>query len=267
MASQKRLQIEWKKVNPMIDPMDSLVLGPVELPSEEEMKASAAKRWDMAADVTIDQWPEEITALSVPSILIPIDTAEMKDIYDPDNPNWVAAMDKYSKLIDEAIGWEPHFVRLSTRSPKDVAYPGLPITMSGKQAMDWISNSERCMDDLWMAHMAGKPIFIALRKLYRAPPGGEFRCFAKDGKLIAVSRYDYHQEAQINYKGWEIFKQLSDWYDEKIAMHYPTVVFDVELGAYDHEGPLLIEANPYGLSHPCLFEGYDDIENNGGFRA
>lgn len=267
MDSRSEIQIEMEKVTPMIDPMDPLVLGPIDLPSEEEMREIHTKRWDAAGHATIDQWPAEIADLSVPSILIPVDTEEMKDIYDPNSERWVSAMDKYATLIDEAIGWESHFVRFSTRSPKDAAYPGLPITMSGKQAMDWISNSERCMDDLYMAHMAKKPIYIALRKLYHAAPGGEFRCFAKDGKLIAVTRYDYQDPAKCEYDGDAIMEQLSAWFEEKIAPHYPTIVFDVELGAYDHEGPLLIEVNPYGLSHPCLFEGYDEIETKGGFRA
>ena len=237
-------------------------------PSDEEMHGHMLARWKRQEAEAIDNWPEAIHALSVETSLIPIDTDEIKAIYEPGGPGWKPAMDRYATLIDEITGWERHFIRLSTRSPKDATLNAPTITLSGKQAMDWISNSERCMDDIYMAHMARQPIHIAVRKLYHAPPGGEFRCFAREGRLIAVSRYDYHQPAQIEYPGESIFGQLAEWYEEHIGPHYRTVVFDVELGSYEREGqPLLIELNPYGLSDPCLFGSYQAVEDEGGFRA
>ena len=253
----------------MKDPFDPSVIGPISVPTEDELRPHMLERWESQAKEAIDQWPEEIAALSVKTHLIPIDTNEIKEIYDnPESEAWLSAMNRYAALIDEKTGWNRHFIKLSTRSPKDATMNAPTITLSGKQAMDWISNSERCLDDIYMAHIAKKPIYIAVREIYHAAPGGEFRCFAKDGKLIAVSRYDYHKEAQIEYPADKIFQQLSDWYEENIAAHYQTVVFDVELGCYDRDGqPLLIELNPYGLSDPCLFRSYEAIEQEGGFRA
>ena len=223
------------------DPFDPSVIGPVSIPTEDEMHPHMLAHWEQQAHAAIDNWPEEIAALSVNTHLIPIDTSEIKAIYDPDSEGWVSAMNRYAALIDEKTGWQRHFIRLSTRSPKDATMNEPPITLSGKQAMDWISNSERCMDDIYMAHMARKPIHIAVRELYHAPPGGEFRCFAKEGHLIAVSRYDYREPARIEYPGEKIFGQLSDWYDRHIAPHYDEIVFDVEMGSYESEGePLLL---------------------------
>jgi len=89
--------------------------------------------------------------------------------------------------------------------------------------------------------------------------------------MIAVSRYDYGNEALGKYDGDAIFSQLSAWYEEHIAAHYQTIVFDVELGSYGEYGkqnePLLIEVNPYGLSDPCLFKNYEAVESEGGFRS
>lgn len=241
------------------------------MPSPEEAQANMERVWNRAAHAAIDQWPDEIAALSVPTILIPLDLEDITDIFEYHKEGWDKIMQKYADLIDKAIGWEPHFIRLSTRSPKDVTQTYPTITCSGKQAMDWISNSMRCMDDICIASGAKKPIFIALRKVYQSHPGGEFRCFAKDGKMIAVSRYDYDNEALGEYDGDAIFSQLSAWYEEHIAPHYQTIVFDVELFSYGENGkqnePLLIEVNPYGLSDPCLFKNYDVIESEGGFRA
>lgn len=56
----------------------------------------------------------------------------------------------------------------------------------------------------------------------------------------------------------------ADFYETNLAQHYPTVVFDLAPG---QTGPLLIELNPYGLSDPCCFGSYENIENIGGFAA
>ena len=133
--------------------------------------------------------------------------------------------------------------------------------------MDWIAQSERCMDDIVVARIAQKPIYIALRKRYHAPPAGEFRAYAKGGKLLAVSRYDYHEPAKVDYSQIDIMGIVEAFHRDVIAQAYDDVVFDLELGAYGHEGPLLIEVNPYGLSDPCLFGSYEAIEQEGGFRA
>lgn len=246
---------------------DNTSFGLAVNPTDDDLRPVMESRWAAGAPYAIDQWPAIIAAASVPTKLIPIDTSEIDAIFDNDDPRSISLLQKYADLIDEAIGWEPHFIRLSTRSPKDAAFPGLPITLSGKEAMDWICNSERCMDDLSVAKIARKPIFIALRKLYHAAPGGEFRAYAKGGTLLAISRYDYHEPARTNYDEKAITAVVETFYRDVIAPAYDDVVFDLQLGAYGHEGPLLIEVNPYGLSDPCLFGSYEAIEQEGGFRA
>lgn len=244
------------------------------LPTDEEMYEPMLARWNDQAMATIDSWPEDVAALSVPTTLIPLDLDDGMVIYEPSDPRWEEVMDKYAAKIDAVTGWDRHFIRLSTRSPKDSAPDALPITMAGKQAMDWIINSERCMDDIAMAKFARKPIFIAVRETYVAPKGGEFRCFAKDGKLIAMSRY-IQDDVVGNYGDFDLFGHAREFYETHLAKHYDTIVFDLQFGAQlrgadgcfaNHAGPLLIELNPYGLSHPCLFEGYDEIETEGGLR-
>ena len=245
------------------------------IPTDEEMHEIMLPRWNDQAMATIDSWPEEAAALSVQTPLIPIDHDDINVIYEPRDPRWEDVMNKYAAAIDAITGWEPHFIRLSTRSPKDSAPDALPITMAGKQAMDWISHSERCMDDMAMAKWAKKPIYIAVRAAYSAPKGGEFRCFAKDGELIAMSRY-IQDDVVADYGDFDLLGHARDFYETHLAKHYDTIVFDLQFGASvqnadgrfeECEGPLLVELNPYGLSHPCLFEGYDEIENEGGLRV
>lgn len=251
---------------PMNDPM-TIPPFVLEVPSDEEMRAIMEPRWAAAAPYAIDQWPAAIAAASVETTLIPIDTSEIEVIFEPEDPRFRSVMQKYADLIDAVVGWEPHFIRLSTRSPKDAASPGLPITHSGKQAMCWIASSMRCMDDLSVAKFAQKPIYIALRKQYHARPGGEFRAYAKGGNLLAISRYDYHDPAKIAYDEQAITAMVQKFHREVIAPAYADAVFDLELGVYNRKEPLLIEVNPYGLSDPCLFRSYEAIENEGGFRS
>ena len=245
------------------------------LPTDDEMHEMMLPRWNDQAMATIDSWPASVAALSVPTTLIPIDLETADAIYEPTHPRWREIMDGYAAAIDAVTGWDRHFIRLSTRSPKDAAPDALPITMSGKQAMDWIANSERCMDDIAMAKWAKKPIFIAVREAYIAPKGGEFRCFAKDGRLLAMSRY-IQDDTVIDYGDFDLFGQARDFYETHLAEHYDTIVFDLQFGAQvrgvdgryeQREMPLLVELNPYGLSHPCLFEDYDEIETEGGLRV
>lgn len=238
-------------------------------PTTEELREGALARWSLQASVQIDAWPESVRALSMPTTLIPIDPADIELIYDYGNPDAAAVLDKYAAAIDEVTDWSNHFIRLNTRSPKDSAQPGLPITCAGKQAMMWISTSERCMDDLHMLLYAEKPAYIAIREWRPINTASEIRCFARNGKLLGVTRYDYRNEPRWDWATHEeqILDLATAFYDQHLAAHYPDVVFDLAPDQRSDAGtPLLIELNPYGLSDPCCFASYDEIETEGGLR-
>ena len=156
-------------------------------------------------------------------------------------------------------------MRLNSRSPKDATYPGLPVTCSGKQAVYWLGGSERVLDDVVMIRGARKPIFICLREVRLLHKDGEFRCFARDGKMLAVSRYFFADPPQSALQPDEhIWDAAVSFYDKHLGTHYPDVVFDLYAPGSAQE--LLIEINPYGMSHPCMFSGYGEIEEIGGVR-
>lgn len=252
--------------------LENFEISDPEIPTYKELYPEMKKKWDRQKDAAIDQWPKKIADLSVETHLIKIENIEFEAIFNRyENPEgWHRVMTKYADKIDAITGWDDYFVRLSTRSPKDSAYPHLPITMSGKQAMMWISTSERCLDDLFMARCAQQQMYIALRKKYEVNESHEFRCFVKNHELIAVSRYHYDKEAEMDYSQYPIFERLKEFSAQHIVPHYQNIVFDVELGCVGRGGlngtPLLIEVNPYGLSDPCLFKSYEKIEKEGGFR-
>lgn len=230
-----------------------------EEPSVEAMEAAARQRYDRVSPYHIDQWPESVRALSFPTKMIEIDVEEMRALFDYHAPDWKQRADVIAKQLDDAMDWGEHFVRLNTRSPKDVV--DKPITCSGRQAVHWISLSERCMDDVSTAYRSKTPIYICLRETRHLFVDGEFRCFAKDGEMIAVSRYFYNVEPQHRMDGDEVFASAKAFYETHLREHYRDVVFDLYAPGTDQQ--VMIELNPYGLSDPCLFGDYASVEQGG----
>jgi hypothetical protein len=232
----------------------------IEEPDPAENKASAERYYERIGPFNIDQWPESVRALSFPTRMIEVeDKQEFLGIFDPPGD---AIAQRYADRLDVMMGWDSHFIRLNSRSPKDTSYPVAPITASGKQAMWWIRGSERCLEDAVRHYHANKPLFICAREWRPINPAFEFRCFAKDGQLIAVSRYDYANPSQVNdAEGSWIFAAVEDYYRNNLSAHFSSVVFDLYAPGQREE--ILIELNPYGLSDPCLFVSYEEVEKGG----
>lgn len=239
-------------------------VGPIEITEADRarMNANCLAEYDRVSHVFIDKWPESVRALSMPTKLVSIDTALMKRLWDDGGD--FSAHHQIAATLDSAMGWENWFIRLNSRSPKDASYPAAPVTCAGKQAVSWIAASERCLDDTVLMHNAGKPLFVCLREWRYMHEDGEFRCFAKGGRLIGVTRYFYHTEAQSVGDDAALWEAAEAFYEQHIAALYPEIVFDL----YDplRAQPLLIEINPYGLSDPCLFGSYAALEANPGVR-
>ena len=239
--------------------------GKFHLATDAEMRQQARQWFDRVGRFNIDRWPDEVRALSMPTVLIPVDVARFCDCFDGCDDIY---MDELAASIDAVTGWDCHFVRLTTRSPKDASYPVAPITCAGKQAVLWLATSMRALDDTVMMKYAGEPLFIAVRQAIPSiRPEREIRCFAKDGEMIAVSRYDYLNAPAFEWDSAETLKVAREFYGAHLKRHYDNVVFDLALGAGDLGGPILIELNPYGLSDPCCFRSYEAIESEGGFLA
>lgn len=246
-----------------------MLLSEVELktffhePSEGELNAGAQRRFATFGPFNIDRWPDEVIELSMPTKFIRIEDPRLfVDLFDKRTPMSEAL--RYAALIDDTIGWDNHFIRLNSRSPKDASFPVPPITNSGKQAISWILGSERCLDDIVTMSRVEAPVFICCREWRHIPPSSEIRCFAKAGRVLGASRYDYGNdpsEEWLNADSGDILGRVDEFYDKYLAAHYDTVVFDIALNG---ETPLLIELNPYGLSDPCCFLSYERIESVGG---
>lgn len=229
------------------------------MPTDEELEVSCTERYNAVSSFMIDHWPEEIKALSFPTKMIEVEAGEIRKLWDE---GWQEVAEKLASKLDEEMDWMNYFIRLNSRSPKDAT--DLPITCSGRQAIAWIRSSERCLDDVTDAYYAKKPVYICLREATYLHKDFEYRCFAKDGEVLGVSRYFYLDEPQSKPDAGLVFKAAKAFYEKHLAKHYRDVVFDLYAPGTSQE--ILIEINPYGLSNPCLFEGYDEIETEGGER-
>jgi len=238
------------------------------MPTPEEHREVSLAWLKRVQPTLIDQWPSELTALSMPTKLVKVDAITMfEEICSlHDGKEMGPYLPALALELDRQIGWDRKFVRLNSRSPKDWPWPfHVPATISGKEAVSILSGSERVLDDLLeFKYVPEQPCFICLRDWVHWISGeNEFRCFVKDGRLIAVTHYDYTKPApeRLAVQGTDIRAKIDTYFIERLRPTLPidTVVFDVALN-YDGE-LLLIEINPYGLSDPCWFGSYAAVEN------
>lgn len=225
---------------------------------------------DNVAPVDMNNWPQHMFDLSMETTMIKIGNDHFEGLVDQ-HADIIAS---YVAKVDEVMKGTPHFIKLNSRSPKDASYPEAPIAVNGEDAISLIVNSMRCCEDMMDMHMAGNECFIVLRKVVPIELSREMRCFAKDGKLIAATRYDYGREADAFWneeKCAELLAEATEFYEKHIKASYDTVVFDLALGlgeyAKANEKHLLIELNPYGLSDPCVFKSYANLEATGGLAC
>lgn len=230
-------------------------------PPPEEIKAGALAYYDRVSHTFLDRWPPGLMELSFPTKFIEIDPVRVQGFWD-NRPGPYAY--ELAEDMDRAMDWTNHFFRLNSRSPKDAAYPSAPITCSGRQAVSWMIESMRCLEDVSLITSAEKPLFACLRDLAILYKDAEFRCFAKGGQFIGMSRYFYNEPpGHSEPDGSALMKAAEAFYNRHLRYHFADIVFDMHGPGMPFEK--LIEINPYGLSDPCLFETYARIESEGGF--
>ncbi len=235
------------------------------MPSDESLRKSSIAWLEMVEETFINKWPNDLAKLSMPTKLIAFPWDGLDDMLEPGEARH-SALVECAKEIDAAIGWKRHFPRLNSRSPKDAVWPFEKLAiLSGKDVIDTFGRSERILDDLCYFRRIKdiSTAYICLREWqYGLRQSEEYRCFVKEGELIAVTAYDYSSAPNITDDAAKQLRgRIDSWFKEtlKPALHMETVVFDV-WAKYDGTF-LLIEINPYGLSDPCFFKTYKAVEN------
>lgn len=243
--------------------MSDFFIPPAKIPTKEESRLASLKWLEPLEFTLLDRIPQDVMDLSAETKFFKIPLDLMMDAYE----GKPSVLDDFVSEVDRKVGWSGHIWKLNSRSPKDAwSYP--PITPSAKQAMDWILASERALDDLVrFSHIEDvAPAYLCARKPIRFGKFGfnEFRCFVKNGNLIAISDYDYCDPNKLlrDYHNFEndVVESIHKFFDTlKPRFAHQDYVFDVIISLqYDVK---LIEINPYRLSDPCFFRNYEDVEN------
>lgn len=241
----------------------------IQMPSDEELRASSLRWFERCGPTLIDRWPAELAALSMPTELVRFPMEAFEPMFEQKGDEPHPAVKELACELDAKIGWRRRFIRLNSRSPKDATWPfEAPATISGKEAVSMMAGSERILDDLcYFRRIPEHPAYVCLRDwVYGFQTRNEYRCFVRDGKLIAVTHYDYTKPWSGPEDGGKAIRQSIDAYFEttlRSRLPVATIVFDLHAN-YDGSF-LLIEINPYGLSDPCHFGNYQAVENASSF--
>lgn len=242
-------------------------LPEMKMPTPEEHREVSLRWLERVRPTLIDQWPREVSALSFNTELVPIEAGPLvEELYAVhDGKERGPIMNALAVDLDARMGWDRKFIRLNSRSPKDYPWPfHVPATHSGKEAVDMLCGSMRILDDLYeFKWLPEQSAYVCLRDWqYGLRSEDEYRCFVKDGSLIAVTAYDYTKEIETPADGGKAIRQSIDQYFSsqlKPVLHLDTVVFDLWIRREDDLR--LIELNPYGMSDPCHFKTYERVEN------
>lgn len=242
--------------------LDDFYIQEVKMPTEAGLKRASDAWFEKLNGTCLDQLPEPILELGPKTHFLEFDAADLMKMFDGD----MTEAGRLAADADKITKWDPHFFRLSTRSAKD-AMEGGGLTVSGRQALFWMSGSMRIAEDLqnlkWLEAYCAK---LCIREPFWGLEGlgtWEFRCFVRRGDLIAVSDYDYlspNPRLRDRDIRFSVYSEIEEFFYGKMQpnMDMPDFVFDL---AKTSEGWILIEVNPYGLSDPCFLQDYAGVES------
>lgn len=233
----------------------------VSLPTKEQLRQTSLDWQAVAGPTMLCQWPADLMALSAPTTFVdlPRDNSALFEAH-----TFEAHAAPIAAEIDAILGFARRFFRLNSRSPKDAPWPfEIPVSCSGKEILSVIAASERCLTDLCLFQHADITPKIALREFWPGiNPRNEFRCFVRDGLILAVAEY-------ANAATPELWAPPTDDHGLRAAIgaylidtvmprcHLSTVVIDI---VAMHDGFRLLEINPYGRSDPVGAISYERIE-------
>jgi hypothetical protein len=154
------------------------------------------------------------------------------------------------------------FLKLITRSPKDHLADddnfGKPRALNfTNDALCAILSSMRCSEDLvLLKHLDSNSII--LRPYIDFHPSLEYRVFIDGKKIAGISQYYYGVK----------FDNIGDHEKDIREFVNSIVIPNVKLGSFvadvvvDNGKAILLEMNPWGLSDPCLFGSYNNMDGS-----
>jgi len=202
----------------------------------------------------------------------------------------LAGREKLEDRIDATITkGKIYFCRLSTRSPKDgVSLSAedkmLPITerlnkkiillqvTNGEQVVELISKSQRVFSDInfyfqyrTLGASSGQLCLILRAWIENIPQDHEFRCYAVDKKLTAISQYQCYCvfPALQNEEHVKKIREAILKFHDTIKEHIPLNDYVVDFIVFPDYSVNIIEFNPMGpslSSGSALFNWEKDLD-------
>lgn len=168
------------------------------------------------------------------------------------------------------------FVKLESRSPKDYIqnWPkeDYKALHNAEEIVDALLGSMRTFEDLVFLTRLKDEVILYVRPFADFERRYEWRVFVKDRKVIGISQQFYKETFSYNKKYLNEIKRSVTYFMDNICIPNIKVnsfVADLYVSGGTHYKPgitkrfldiSIIETNPYGLSDPCLFETYDELE-------
>lgn len=101
---------------------------------------------------------------------------------------------------------------------------------------------------------------LVLRKWSELIPGGEFRCFVKENKLIAISQRDYTQHYQhISKQEANISSSILQFFRDHIQHQFPDEDFVLDVYRDSMGRVWLIDFNPFGEVTDSLLFTWEEL--------
>uniref|UniRef100_A0A4W6F6F8 Translation initiation factor eIF2 assembly protein n=1 Tax=Lates calcarifer TaxID=8187 RepID=A0A4W6F6F8_LATCA len=199
------------------------------------------------------------------------DSDAEEDIQAPEFPEFT------SKVLEaiNALGGRV-FPKLNWSAPRDANWIALNSSLQCHSLSDiflLFKSSDFITHDLTQPFLhcsdqdSPDPVFnyeLVLRKWSELIPGGEFRCFVKENKLIAISQRDYTQYYHHILKQEEqICQAIQEFFSQHIQYKFldEDFVFDVYR---DSQGRVwLIDLNPFGEVTDSLLFSWEELTSGG----
>ncbi len=242
-----------------------------QIPTDEEIIEIANDWWKHHIGINFGDWNDTLRYNTFEYKIIPMskDLIEMMiQVWNGKEGVIESLYQAFDKLISPSLKEmnceNCFFIKTISRSPKDIMADennhGKPSeTRTTQEALRSIINSMRCIEDITLLQYLPQAAFV-VRPYIQFKPHEEWRVYIKDKKIVGISQYYYYSDFP------ELTKETVIIADEKIRSIINDIVIpnisisdfiaDVIVGN-ENRKTVVLEANPYGLSDPCLFQNYD----------
>lgn len=254
-----------------------------EMEKPQKSTEELARNWySYLEGVKFEDWGEELFHYSMPIKLIEVPSQLFIDCMNKKHNSEHILVNHLQRKLNKQENmfyWGDNhikelFVKLETRSPKDYLqkYPKEEFepVVNASDIVSALMGSMRTFEDLVFLTVLKDIVKIYIRPFVDTYKPFEWRAFVKDGELIGVSQQFYNNFYDYKESYLEVAKKsIRKFMNEVCIPNIKVKDFVADLyvdcsklwvGGSDFYRVSIIETNPYGLSDPCLFKSYKELE-------